>query len=100
MKKLYLAKRTVNVIFVSDTDNPNILPLEAASYLKEEERNDVFPRIEIEEVTQSEQIPPEWRNGSLIWGTDDDSTAQGFLDCVSKNGNQYQEYLRLKAIFE
>lgn len=100
MKKLYLAKQTNTVMFVSDLDDPNFLTGRAKLFLKEEEKNCASVPIDVQEVTSLEQIPNEWSHDNLLWGTDEEITAHGFLNLKSENSRSYQEYLRLKAIFE
>lgn len=101
MKKLYLVKQIINVMFVSDSDEEGrVLDDEARFFLDEYWENGTLNEFEVQEVTSLEQIPSEWRNGCLLYGTHKQDTPEVFLNRISSNNTEYQEYLRLKEKFE
>ena len=110
MKKLYLATKTIlpavkEVMFLyDDEDGFEYLSLREAAkrYFEEEDRNHApynKETVSLKEITLVEDIPKEWRECALLWGTNDEITATGFL--TQQNSDpEYQEYLRLKEKFE
>lgn len=98
MKKLYLASQIGDTMFVSPKTDPSQLVTEARGYFRDEGRTMMDSQVLITEVHSAEQIPEDWRKGQLlIWGADETTPDQW----LSRYTNpEYQEYLRLKAIFE
>lgn len=96
IKRLYVAIRAHEVVFVSSSDESSLKD-EAKKFLKEQDKY-FQPNIEVKEITSKEEIPKDWReNYTLIWGSNEEMSASQFLDSVGSF--EYQEYLRLKAKF-
>ncbi len=102
MRKLYYAKQVFDVVFVSEEEENDELEEEAQHYISEQ--NKYFsPEIELKEVLSLEDLPEAWKSNALIWGTkkDEDLTVKQFLaQNLTASQEEYQEYLRLKAIYE
>lgn len=94
MKKLYLATKTITAMFVSNAEDNGV---NASRFIAEEEKNKFAKHIEVKEIAANQEIPKEWRNGALLWGTEDEISAE---DWISELGQEYQEYLRLKAKYD
>lgn len=95
MKKLYLATKTITAMFLSDEEHK---VKDAKKFLAEEEKNVWVDRnTQIQQINTEQEIPKEWQNDNLIWGSEDEISAAGWL---YELGEEYQTYLRLKAKYD
>lgn len=82
-------------MFISDEEHKEE---NARKFIAEEEKNRFAPRnLQVQQINTHQEIPKEWKNDNLIWGTEDEITAEGYL---IELGQEYQEYIRLKAKYE
>src|ERR1700677_4466007 len=96
-KKLYFGTDTSDVLFISELTNPGMLANVAHRYLND--RGCVPGAIRIEEITEIQNIPREWRGpGNTLFGADEAMTAEEFL--TKQNDPDYKLYLQLKKKFE
>jgi len=96
-KKIYYAKETIEVVFVSNYElNTKLLRHDASKFISEESKNCHEGKLSIIEVKSINDIPKEWYR-SLIWGTPDDvdMTAVEYLE-----DPEYKVYLKLKEKFD
>jgi hypothetical protein len=99
--RLFIATRTHEVIFVSDSKGKGDIKDEAEEYLEEQDKY-FDPPIVVKEITSKGEIPEEWKEShAFIWGDADEVTAEQFLDSQrsAQAKEEYEEYLRLKAKF-
>lgn len=111
MKKLFYAKKMVDIVFVYDVGDPDMfhfgiknrrifpdaLGCIVDSFFEEEEKNMIGDRFLIQEISNINQLSGDWADSALIWGIED-ITAKEFLR--EYNDEEYQQYLRLKKKFE
>lgn len=93
-----MASKKIDVLFLSDTDCKTSLQKDAKNFFKEEEKNMVSDEIEIVELTHPDHVPEAWMGEALLWGTDEEITAVGFLS--RSKDPEYERYLELKKEFE
>jgi len=91
--KLYLATKTITVMFLCDDKKDSYK--EAETFANEECKNIVPERLVVKEIKSMREIPKEWSGPELLWGTDDEITARDFI-----KDPEYEEYKRLKEKFE
>lgn len=111
MRRLYLATKELDVMFISDKDlsvDAQGVKVEAVKFIEEEIKvNLIFDAISsIREIKSYSEVPEKWRD-AFLWGTEDEETPADFLHKKSKNSETYREYLeakeaylRLKDIYE
>lgn len=100
-KRLYIATRTHEVVFISSEKGKTSVKDEAEGYLEEQDKY-FDPPVVVKEITSKAEIPEGWQEDhALIWGSDDELTAEQFLDSQrsAKTKEEYEEFLRLKAKF-
>lgn len=103
MKKLYLATINFNTIFVStEADQKSGAKRYAEEEFSWNGLKETLKRVEVKEIACVQEIPQEWSDGALIWGTEEEITAANWLDQnqPKQSDSEFQEYLRLKAKYE
>lgn len=100
MKKLYQALAQQEVLFLSSTTESSLLQEEGEKWFREQEAYGPFKnKTSVSEIVSFNEVPTDWRkSGTLLWGTNEEITAEQFLQ--QKYDPDYQEYLRLKEKFE
>lgn len=113
--RLFLATRTQDIIFVSEenlVDGHKKLEKQARFWFNEQDDGE---EINISEITNTSQIPDDWRDGG-IWGMDDEqqqdlgiTTADEFLSKISSSTRlkeleskldspDFREFLKLQRV--
>lgn len=113
--RLFLATRTQDIIFVSEenlVDGHKKLEKQALFWFNEQDDGE---EINISEITNTSQIPDDWRDGG-IWGMDDEqqqdlgiTTPDEFLSKISSSTRlkeleskldspDFREFLKLQRV--
>jgi hypothetical protein len=102
-KKLYLA--TVPSFTVMYLSEDACAERDAVKFAREETLiNGHHLDIEIKEISAKQEVPEEWCEDALLWGTDDEITAIGFLEGwldeeEKEEDPEWEEFMRLKKKF-
>lgn len=109
MKKLYYSVLKDVICFVVNGKENSSLEFDPASLKKTawkyhmEQINicNVPNTFSIKEVKSPSEVPEEWQDESLIWGSDEEETAESFFYNLSefeeRERSEYQTYLKLHA---
>lgn len=97
MKKVYYAKKEIDVVFLSDKEG-FALEKEANKFLIEESKNHKISPLLIKELKTVSDVPNDWRD-ALIWGSDEEEDLS-VAEALSDPDPEYKEYLRLKEKYE